>query len=85
MPKCTQCPDRAQEGTTLCPAHVMYLAYSIAAVEDKLLCHNCGTPYGFTEARVLRHAVNPTVGSKITPKLCWVCTRLHASAQDREA
>jgi hypothetical protein len=44
-----------------------------------LKCAACKAPFSLTEARVLRQAKDPKAGDHATPKLCWVCARLHLS------
>jgi len=69
---------------------MMELAYLIMASEApeervRLYCEACRAPYDFTEARVMRNAKNPgAAASKETPRLCWVCARLHLSARTAE-
>ncbi len=46
-----------------------------------LNCSNCGAPYALNEARVVRRCSNPCGGNHVTPRLCWVCSRLWYSVQ----
>lgn len=68
----------------LCIHCSIELAHRVMAAEPdpcKIQCAVCKTPFGFTEARVLRRAKDPMKGDQETPKLCWVCARLHLSAK----
>ena len=82
--KCRQCPATAEPKTDLCIHCQIELAYRVMAAEPDpctIKCAVCKAPFRFTEARVLRRAKNPMKGNQETPKLCWVCARLHLSAQ----
>ena len=82
--KCTQCPAPAT-GIGLCNACIIELTHRVAASEPDpctIPCAVCESPIQFTEARVIRYAKDPLRGNQQTPKLCWVCARLHLSAHD---
>lgn len=89
--KCLQCPNPT-EGDSLCGPCSIELAHRIMNAEpdpEFLKCAVCQAEYRHTEARVLRHAKNPRAAydgnlSYESPRLCWVCARLHHSAR-REA
>jgi hypothetical protein len=58
--------------------------------DGKLNCSNCGDPYEPSEARVQRSlkqffGTSRAKRSTVTPKLCWVCTRLYYAAQAGDA
>lgn len=81
--KCSQCPEPAEPGESLCHPHIMELAHRIMNAEpEPHLCHCavCGAPFTLIEARVLRAAKDPKAGDHQTPDLCWVCAHLHLSA-----
>ncbi len=91
--KCIQCPNEIDKNGTdtdvLCGPCSIELAYRVMNTEPEpsfLKCAACGTPYRYTEARVLRHAKNPRAAydrnlSYVTPSLCWVCARLWHSTR----
>ncbi len=83
MPKCTQCPDPAEQEQDLCVSCSIELTCKLMdQPPDPELrsCRICKAGIRYTEARVLRNAKNPKIGSTVTPFLCWVCARLHLSA-----
>ena len=87
MSKCTQCSQPAEPGKDVCIHCSIELVHRIMAAEPEpatIPCAVCESPIGFTEARVLRRAKDPMRGNMETPKLCWVCARLHLSAQGAE-
>jgi hypothetical protein len=71
---------------TLCHACIIELTFQMIASKPdsvSLRCRVCQAPYRYTEARVMRAAINPaSERSPTTPKLCWVCARLHISAHE---
>ncbi len=80
--KCLQCPGLADFDDNLCCYCAIELTSRLLASEpdpEVRTCKVCKAAIQYTEARVLRNAKNPQVGSKITPYLCWVCARLHLS------
>jgi len=85
--KCRQCPSKIDDGE-LCGPCSVELAHLILDAEPKRVlakCQVCGTPYLFTEARVLRRAKDPRANASYdTPDLCWVCAHLHLSAHDAQ-
>lgn len=82
--KCRQCPEEIEADEELCPACEIELACRVLAADPRTEttpCGVCGAAVSFIEARVLRFHKNPSArASHITPKLCWVCARLHLSA-----
>lgn len=83
MAKCAVCPAPAVSDAGLCSPHYMDLAHRIMNAEPEpsyRTCKVCSGPFRYTEARVLRHVMNPGTGSRITPYLCWVCAHLYSHA-----
>jgi len=81
--RCVRCGDCAESGEPLCGVCAILLAHEVLSAgqdPDYRACRVCGGRIGLTEARVLRYATNRRVGNSETPKLCWVCERLHLSA-----
>ena len=84
MTHCRQCPAPAEPKMELCVHCSIELSHRVMAAEPDpctIPCAICQTPFGFTEARVLRRAKDPMKGNQETPKLCWVCAHLHLSAR----
>jgi hypothetical protein len=97
MPKtsprhCLYCPEPIPAGADLCTPHQIELEYLIMAAEPEPIrrqCHACNAEFKLTEARVIRSVKDPRAVvaghvSPVTPWLCWVCARLHHSAQKPE-
>ncbi len=87
MPKCRTCPESAVEGEPLCIyCGLEHACFAMARIPDPEVrrCKVCSNAFQYTEARVIRNVKNPRVGSTVTPFLCWVCARLHISAQSQE-
>lgn len=87
--KCIYCPqDTLDEVGDLCAAHAAELMCHVldnSPQRENFKCMACEQPVRFTEARIVRNVKNPRSPlSKETPRLCWVCTRLHHSAHQPE-
>lgn len=81
--RCIVCPAEAQQSGPLCrPCSQELVCRIMAADPDPQFkeCSVCKAPFGWTEARVIRHRKNANAGNSITPFLCWVCARLHHAA-----
>ena len=80
---CMICPNPAAEDSSLCGPCTVELAHRILAAEpepEHKRCSVCEGKYSYTEARVLRSVKSPGRGDAETPRLCWVCARLHHAA-----
>jgi hypothetical protein len=82
---CQACQAPIPRGT-LCQSCILkgIALYLSEEDPDSLKCENCGAKYSGSEARVqrrLKQVAAGKCGEVETPALCWVCTRLHYSAQ----
>lgn len=51
-----------------------------------LTCAVCERPYPHNVARVTRQTLDPGAPlDHVTPKLCWICARLHHAAHQAES
>ena len=93
---CQACQAPVKRGTFFCPSCALKLmAHLISEDPECLKCENCGATYSGSEARVQRRLRQicagvgfmsgpEAPGESVTPSLCWVCARLHYSAQSEK-